>query len=372
MEISYINQKISWKPGYDIRVMNDEKKAEFTGYGIVAQSSGEDWLNAKVAFSTAQPAVRGYLPELIPVYAALSSKMPRKPGGKGRAYADQQQINRAILDNVSQQADMPTARSGDDIVTDSAAEKGVSRQVGSLVFQVPKRSVIPADGSAHRTAISRHSLPIRFEYICIPKVSPYAFLQAVGSNTLESPILRGDLNIFMENDFVGSSYTDNILPGQDFELILSVNENIRVIRSLEEKEEKEAGFLSSMKSINFRFLIKIENFSGTDIVMNIFDQIPVSRTSEIEIKNVDFSHAPAVKDVKGICKWQFAMKPKETINLTFSFTVAVPKDQEAAFFRTNLAPSLYLERITPSSADEYDVNDYKVKEKAPAMRMKKY
>ncbi len=369
MEISYINQRISWKPGYDIRVFPEEKKTEFVGYGIVAQSSGEDWTNSLISFSTAQPAVRGYMPELIPIYATLASKIPQRPAGRSKmGYASQQQMNKALLDNI-EQAETARKRPDDALVQETAAAGG-SRQVGSLVFQVPKRADIPSDGSAHRTAISRQTLPVRFEYVCTPKLSPYAYLQAVGTNTLAAPILKGDLNIFMANDFVGSSYTDNILPGEDFELVLSVNENIRVKRSLEEKDEKEAGFLGGTRKIDYRFLIKIENYSGGDIVMNIFDQIPVSRTSEIEIRNVSFSHEPQKRDVKGICKWQFAMKPKETINLTFSFTVTVPKDKEAAFFRTNLSPAQYLDQLSTGAAEEYDMDEYKKKDKAPALRMK--
>jgi uncharacterized protein (TIGR02231 family) len=370
IEISYINHKISWKPGYDIRVFPEEKKTEFVGYGVVAQSSGEDWVSSWISFSTAQPAVRGYLPELVPIYATLASKIQYRPGGKSKMpYASQQQMNKAILDNI-EQGEAAGKHTGDSLMMDSAAERGVSRQAGSLVFQVPKRADIPSDGSAHRTAISRQTFPVKFEYISTPKISPYAYLQAVGTNTLSAPILRGDLNIFMGNDFVGSSYTDNILPGEDFELVLSVNENIRVTRSLEEKEEKEAGFLGGTKKISYRFLVKIENYSGADIVMNVFDQIPVSRTSEIEIKDVVFSHTPQKKDVKGICKWQFAMKPKETVNLTFSFTVSVPKDKEAAFFRTKLSPGVYLDRLSTGAADEYEESEYKRQEKAPALRMK--
>ncbi len=372
MEVSYLNRNISWNPGYDIRVFTEEKRTDFTGYGVVAQSSGESWENAKISFSTAQPAVRGYLPELIPVYATLSSKMPQGSSRKGRdRYASQQQLNKAILDNIDGMGGASGKR-GDEAISDTSPERGAERKVGSLVFHVPKRADIPSDGSPHRTPISRHALPVKFEFLCIPKLNTHAFLQAVGSNTLDTPILRGDLNIFMGNDFVGSSFTDNILPGQNFELILSVNENIRVTRSLEEKEEIEPGFLGNTKKINYRFLIKIENYSGGEITMNIFDQLPVSRTSEIEIRNVEFSRAPQVRDKKGICKWQFPMKSKETVNLNFSFTVTVPKGQEAAFFRTHLAPSTYLEQLSRGAAEEYDVDEYQKQEKAPALRMKKY
>ncbi len=372
MEISYINQNISWNPGYDIRVFTDEKKTDFTGYGVVAQSSGESWENAKISFSTAQPSVRGYLPELIPIYATLSSKMPQASTRKSKErFASQQDLNKAMLDNLDRRGIIGGKANDEDIV-DKGADRGAERKVGSLVFHVPKRADIPSDGSPHRTPISRHSLPVKFEYLCIPKLNTHAFLQAVGVNTLETPILRGNLNIFMGNDFVGSSFTDNILPGQNFELILSVNENIRVTRSLEEKEEIEPGILSSTKKIFYKFVIKIENYSGGDITMNIFDQLPVSRTSEIEIKNVSFSHSPQVHDKKGICKWQIPMKSKQTVNLSFSFMVTVPKGQEAAFFRTNLAPSTYLKQLSQGAVEEYNMDEYQRQEKAPAMRTKKY
>jgi uncharacterized protein (TIGR02231 family) len=293
--------------------------------------------------------------------------MPSRPSRKSKGgYIGQQQMNKMLLDNI-QMGTSDTGRRRDSLM-ETSSERG-GRQVGSLVFQVPKRADIPSDGSAHRTPITRHTMPVQFEYVCAPKLSPYAYLQAVGSNTLKAPILRGDLNIFMGSDFVGSSYTDNILPGEDFELVLSVNENIRVTRSLEEKEEKEAGFLGSTKKIHYRFLIKIENYSGKNIIMNVFDQIPVSRTSEIEIQKVAFSHEPQSKDVKGICKWRFAMKPKEIIHLNFSFTVAVPKNKEAVFFRTKLSPSQYLDQLS-SGAAEYFEKDYQEQKKAPALRMR--
>ncbi len=373
VELSYINYRINWNPGYDIRVLTGAGKTEFTGYGIVSQSSGEDWNNAKVSYSTAKPAQRGWLPDLIPLYATTSSKVSRRAGGKGLRQSIQSQnaFNRSMLDNVSKDKENEK-EDNDGILEDRATVKTQDKRTGTLVFNVPKRSSIPSDGSPHRTAISRHDFPVKFEYLSIPKLSPYAYLQALGKNTLETPILQGDLNIFMGNDFVGSSYTGNILPGEDFELMLGVNENIRVTRTLEEKHEKAAGFLGSSRDISYKFLIKIENYSGRNITMNVIDQIPVSETDEIILKDVSFSHKPAKKHKKGIVKWQFKMKSKETINLTFSFTAAVPKDRDLAFFRTKMPPSLYLQNKAVQR-DEYDIREMKEKrKKAPALRQKMY
>ncbi len=371
MDVSYINYGIQWEPSYDIRVRHKSRKTEFIGYGIVSQRSGEDWLNTKISYSTAQPALQGWLPELIPLYAILSSGMPR---GKSLSsfrgsYPTQQAYNRALLDNLNL-AGKKKGGSGEGLMTSSATLSRNTRHVGSSVFNVLKRSDIRSDGSPHRTAISRQTFPVKFEYISIPKLSPYAYLQAIGKNSLKVPILQGNLNIFMENDFVGSSYAGNILPGEDFELTLSVNENIRVKRILDEKEEKEGGFLSSEKRIKYSFLIKVDNYTGQNIVMNILDQIPVSRTDKVKVEDISFSQEPVKREKNGIIKWQFIMKPEEKKTINFSFALSVPKGMEAAFFKTNLPPSLYLQNREAQNRDmEFKEMD---KSKGPAMRQKMY
>ncbi len=371
MDVSYINYGIKWEPSYDIRVRHKSRKTEFIGYGIVSQRSGEDWINTKISYSTAQPALQGWLPELIPLYATLSSRMPREKSGSSfrGSFPTQQAYNRALLDNIDI-AGKKKGGSGEGLMTSSAILTRNTRHVGSSVFNVLKRSDIRSDGSPHRTAISRQTFPVKFEYISIPKISPYAYLQAIGKNSLKVPILQGNLNIFMENDFVGSSYAGNILPGEDFELTLSVNENIRVKRILDEKEEKEGGFLSSEKRIKYSFLIKVDNYTGQNIVMNILDQIPVSRTDKVKVEDISFSLEPVKREKNGIIKWQFTMKPEEKKTINFSFALSVPKEMEAAFFKTNLPPSLYLQNKEAQNRD-MEFNEMK-KSKGPAMRQKMY
>ncbi|HNX58203.1 MAG TPA: mucoidy inhibitor MuiA family protein [Spirochaetota bacterium] len=370
VELSYLNYRVNWKPGYDIRVFIDDNKTEFTGYGVIDQSSGEDWLNAQISYSTAQPAVSGYLPELLPLYATDAKKI--NYGNTRQDIASQNAANIAVLDSGAASGysspDTPAEAvdTSEDVTTENVA--------GSMVFHVPRRSDIPSDGSPHRTAISRQTMPVRFEYSSVPRLSPHAFLQAVGKNNMSVPILKGNLNIFMGNDFVGSSNTDSIMPGEDFELTLSVNDNIRVSRILEEKGEKSGGFLSSSQKTNFSFLIKVENYTGKDIVMNIFDQIPVSETEEIEITNVAFSQKPHMQSKKGIIQWQLNMKPKEVAQINFSFSVNIPKGMELAFFRTNLAPKMFIQgeqsRQIQKSGNRYEqsADEMQREFKAPAMK----
>jgi uncharacterized protein (TIGR02231 family) len=374
LELSYINFKTKWKPGYDMRVFVDDKKTEFTGYGVVDQNSGEDWTDALISYSTAQPSVGGYLPELMPLYATISSKLAGGDAMSTGNIAAQNAANRDMLAGLTSESSIDSG-SGEGVENETESDTRTERKAGSIVFHVPRRSDIPSDGSPHRTAISRHSIPVRFEYSSVPRLSPHAYLQAIGNNNMKLPILRGDLNIFMGNDFVGSSNTDNIMPGEDFELTLTADDNIRVTRVLDEKGEKKGGFLSSSQQTAFSFIIKVENYSGKEIVMNLIDQIPVSETDEIEITNVAFSQKPAKQGKNGIVKWQFPVKSRETVQITFSFTVNIPKGKELAFFRTGMSPAQYLQNIQNQRKErsrnvqqKEDAFDIQQEYKAPAMK----
>ncbi len=374
MEISYINYRVNWNPGYDIRVITVDNAMEFIGYGVVSQSSGEDWRNTRVSYSTAQPARRGWIPDLVPLYATVSSKVVRGMVGKRMREKNisQQAMNRSILDNIQGDTSKRTL-DGEAALDDQGSIETQDKRLGSLVFDVPKRAQIPGDGSPHRTAISRHRFPVKFEYLSIPKLSPYAYMQALGKNTLDTPILQGGLNIYMGSDFVGSSYTGNILPGEEFELMLGINENIRVKRTLEERHEKKGGFLSGGRKISYAFSIKVENYSGKEIIMNLIDQIPVSETSAIEVRDVTFSDTPQKRLKNGIVKWQLKMKSGQSKTIAFSFVVVAPENSEVAFFTTKLPPSHYLQNLDAQQYDEYEQQQKEqIRRKVPALRQKMY
>ena len=355
LEVSYLNYNATWSPSYDLRIMLENKQMEIIGYAIVSQNSGEDWKDVKMSFSTAQPSLSAWLPDLKPLYATLTQKVPRSSYAAKRKYKSgmaQMALNREILanqtiDNAMSLPQMdkkvnykkagsrsriknePASPIGDSYLTAEAVSK-----IGSVVFNTPKRSDIMADGSPHRIAIIQKQLPIKYEYVTCPKVSPQAYLKVLGKNSFGVPMLKGKLNVFKGNDYVGPSYTTGILPDEDFELTLNVDENIRVSRKLEEKKEKGPGFLSSSKTITYDFLIKIENYKKENIVIEVLDQIPVSKDKDVTIEKGDFSDKPVKEGKDGIIKWRFKLKPKETKKVTFSFTVIAPEDKEPAFYNS--------------------------------------
>ena len=101
--------------------------------------------------------------------------------------------------------------------------------------------------------------------------------------------------------------------------------------------------------------------------------IALGETEDIEITNVVFSHKPFKQNKKGIVQWQLNMKPKENTQITFSFTVNVPKGKDLAFFRTGQAPAQYLQNLQiqkqDKSRNQEDIfEEFKKESNAPAMK----
>ncbi len=321
IELTYVVGRASWKPGYDVRILRKENRIEFDGYGLVSQSSGEDWPAARVKLSTARPAGLEPPPEMEPLYVGSSgSRGGSVPGGGA------------------------PGRAG-----------GAGARGGSLVFAVPKTIPIAADGRPHRTSFTRHTLPVTFEYITFPRHSDTAYLIALGKNDMAAPILAGQLNLFHGNDFFGASQSGSVLPGETFELTLGSNENIRVTRRLEEMAQERTGLISRGQSFRYAYSIRVGNYSDRDAVVNVVDQIPVSRGEEVRVTDVTHSPAPDFTNKQGILKWRIPLKSKATTTIQFSFTVLVPEGRAPDFFRTEEKRGRQLrdlendERAAPSS-----------------------
>jgi uncharacterized protein (TIGR02231 family) len=337
--LSYIIYGVHWQPSYDVRVLADKKEMDIIAYGVVSQSSGEDWQNILLSFSTAQPSLKGWMDALIPLYATLPAPQPPQ----SRHSSSLSMMNKAFL--AEQAPQLPQQgllmdrqvqeQKQEDMIAKQYLPAEAAGTFGNVVFNTPKRVDIPADGTPHRTSLWNKKLPVNFEYVTTPKISPYVYLNAVGIYKAEFPILRGSLNIFMGSDFIGTSFTAGILPDEDFELTLNVDESIRITRKLEEKEEQGPGFLGSTKKITYSFLVKLESYKKEVYPITIFDQIPVSQNKDVTIELGKCSDKPLEEGKDGKLTWKFDMKPKEIKELTFSFSVYVPKDKDPSFYNAS-------------------------------------
>jgi uncharacterized protein (TIGR02231 family) len=208
-----------------------------------------------------------------------------------------------------------------------AVERGVA-----VSYQLPYKITVKADKSENKFSVSSQNLSAEFEYSTYPRVSPFAYLgsRVVNSKTLQ--LLAGRVNIFLEGDFVGTSHIDNIAPGEEFDLYLGIDENVKVKRELLEKKVDKtliAGIPSRTKKTTFKYKLTVENYKSKKIKIKLFEAMAVSEDDRIKTKINEVSLEPDIKDWddrKGIWLWELELEPQDKQEISYTFTVEHPRD----------------------------------------------
>jgi hypothetical protein len=428
---SYIVQNASWYPIYDSRVNSQSKNIEFYYYGMIQQSTGEDWTNINLTLSTAEPLSVKTLPELdrwflntnqLPIKTDNNQRMGAMnsqfqvsydqnwgiPAGKGTItgyitdaatgdpliganiliegtnigsaadidgkfylanvpkgyknmrvnYAGYQpmKIKIEVAEKYIANIDVPLNASPisvDEIIV--TAEKfyeekstnaikvissdeiqplptrdkrptytNVYAKELSTVFDVPYKSNIPSDNSPHKVTIAIEDLPIKFEYTSIPKIQQSVYLKGKVTNNKTYPLLEGELNIFVDNDFINRTYLNTVVPTDTLEMDLGIDERINAERILVNRYQESTGLLSGGKRIIYEYEIKITNNRTTEEKILLFDQIPIAMNEDIKIELI----TPAIeeKDLRrdGKLEWKLNLKPGENKVIPIKFRVEFP------------------------------------------------
>jgi uncharacterized protein (TIGR02231 family) len=136
----------------------------------------------------------------------------------------------------------------------------------------------------------------------------------------------------LENEFVGKSSIDAISPGQDFDLYLGVDENVKVKREQLERKVDDTmlgGIQSPNRKTIFKYKLSVENFTAKSIAFKLFESMPVSSNDRIKVKIADVSLQPTAKDWKdrkGVWLWELKLAPKAKQEIYYTFIVEHPRD----------------------------------------------
>jgi len=436
LQAAYVVSSANWFPLYDVRVDSKSKQAEFTFYGMMQQSTGEDWNDVKLTFSTADPLSIKSLPKLDPWFLdvnplrynnSLNIRGGRgddalfKVGGYeaqfgsydqnwglpngigaitgyitdvetgepliganvllvGTSYGSATDINgRYYLTNVPASnynvkvsyigysnfvfnlivkeknvanVNIPLLQEGisvsEIVVTDTKPliEKSNTNRVSiitqdenqlpvysdvkakdlSTTFELNTRNTIPSDNSPHKVTIAINNLPIEFSYTSIPKIIQKVYVKGKAANKNDYPLLAGEINVFVDNDFVNRSYINTVVPTDTLELALGIDESIKCEKILKNKFVESKGLFEGSKQITYEYEIKVTNNRKTEESIAVFDQLPVAMNEKIKIELI----TPPVEE-KNLNQnkelvWNLKLNPGEVRAIPLKFTVKFPND----------------------------------------------
>ncbi len=329
LSISYLVGGAYWQPVYDARAAFDRSEVELVSHGIVRQSTGEDWQDVEMTLSTAKPAIGGRMPYVepwflrpyIPRPAMVAESMPMK------GMMQRQAFNKEALDKDEM------AVGG--VELEEKAKYAVVEQKGiAVAYKLPRKATVKCDGSDNKLAVSSQILKADFEYSSFPRAILTAYLGSRVTNADNLQLLAGRVNIFLDGDFVGISSIDNIGPAEQFDLYLGADENVKVKRDLVEKKVDETligGIPSPTKKTTFKYKLTVENYKSKNIMVKLFEAMPVSEDDRIKVKIDKVSVEPVKKDWKdrkGVWLWELSLAPKAKQEIFYTYTVEHPRDMQ--------------------------------------------
>ncbi len=315
LSLSYTVMRARWNPLYTMRALPDSSEIEFAMSANIQQRSGENWENTKALLSTASPALSTNPPVLYPWILDLYVPRPQLARKAARGVEVGVEAGVAIAEAPAE-AEMMDA----EMATAGIVETGIN-----LNFAIKKNVQIPSDGAPHKVPIDTQNIEVDYDYISVPKLKEAAFLRARLRNTLPYPLLTGSADLFVIQDFIGSTKVPFIAKDEETKVFFGEDRQIRIKHERTKKETSPPGFLGKNERIKLAYKITAHNLRQNEVNIEILDQLPISQNTKIEIKDQRITPAPSKKDEKGLLTWTLTLEPQEKKEIIIEFTIEYPK-----------------------------------------------
>ncbi len=319
VELSYHVPGASWRPLYDLALEGERLAVSYLAE--VTQQTGEDWPAVELVLSTTRSGLHQVLPELDPWYIGRVQPVPRPVAGRAMARARAVPQPGAAVPMAAASAGPGAADAGQQEAVPLAAEPGESG--AGLAYRVQRPLAVPADGGPHKTMVARFALDAALDHLAVPVLAPEAYVRATVTNTSPLLLLPGPARVFHDTQFVGETSLETVAAGEEFELQLGVDDQIRVERELRRRSTSRA-VIGGTRTIDVAYEITVENHRPEKARVSVHDHIPVSTDGDIKVRLRDTSPNPAEHDDLGELTWVLSLDSGQTATIRHRFTVEHP------------------------------------------------
>lgn len=316
VELSYHTSDVSWRPLYDLGLTGEMLTVNYLAE--ITQRTGEDWPAVDLAVSTTRRGLHETLPELRPWYVGRVRPLPHPP------VASPQMLSMRSAITAGPFAAAPASAGMGEPVDEAmplTAEVGDSG--AGLVYRIPRPLAIPSDGNPHKTTITRFELDARLDHLAVPVLAPEAYLRATVTNSSRLLLLPGPARVFRDGQFVGETALETVAPGEEFELQLGVDDQIRVERELRRRSTSKA-VIGGNRTIDIAYEITVENHRAGEATISVHDHIPLSSDGDIKVRLREVSPSPSEQSDLGELTWDLRLGSGQQATIKHRFTIDHP------------------------------------------------
>jgi uncharacterized protein (TIGR02231 family) len=329
VEVSYHVGGASWRPLYDLTL--DGERLAVSYLAEVTQQTGEDWPAVELTLSTTRRGRHQVLPELDPWYVRRAQPLLAR-AGRGRAA-----MRAASGGPIPPPALPPQMAAPDGVYAAAAGVGGVAAEAAMLgaeavdsaeayagvAYRVQRPLAVPADGGPQKTSIARFELDATLDHLTVPVLAPEAYLRATATNTSSLLLLPGPARVFHGSQFTGETTLETVAAGEEIELQLGVDDQVRVERQLKRRSTGKA-VIGGTRTIDIGYEITVENHRGGPARVTVKDRIPVSADGDIKVRLREASPAPAEQTDLGELTWELKLDAGQAAAVRYRFTVEHP------------------------------------------------
>jgi uncharacterized protein (TIGR02231 family) len=319
VELSYHVTRASWRPLYDLVL--DEERLDVSYLAEVTQRTGEDWPAVGLTLSTTRRGLHETLPELTPWYVSPARPiMPRVAGVGMRsamAVGAAPPGSAAGEDGIDEAGALSEGSLGGALAAEPA-EAGAGQS-----YRLPRPLAVPADGGPHKALVARFGLDASLDHLAVPVLAQEAYLRATATNSSSLLLLPGPARVFQGSRFVGETALETVAAGEEFELQLGVDDQIRVERELRRRGASKA-VIGGSRTVDVAYEITVENHRQGQARVSLHDHFPVSTDGEIKVRLREASPDPAEQDDLGELTWDLRLESGQKAVIRYRFTVEHP------------------------------------------------
>lgn len=339
LTLTYATPGATWEPMHEIRTTaSDPDSVELTSFAAVTQTTGEDWSNAELTFSTQSASDSERIPELemlalgktqetsrtvtrqITSFSTAQKKYEeqnrywnRMNMGPSQGISEMDRFEQVYSQNL---ASFERTQSKTVEIFQSLQARGTTAH-----FAAKEPAIVRSDGRSIRLRIGGSRLKAERRIIAVPEESLSAAVALHMTNKTQQPLLPGSVARYRDGAFLGMTDLDFVASDEDFSVFFSVADQIKLTREL---DKKQSSLVRDTKNrMQLSFVSTVKNLSDKEVTLVLAERVPVSENTEIRVTNVKIS--PNEKpDAKGIYRFTMTLKAREEQKVRVSYQVDYP------------------------------------------------
>ena len=326
LTLGYRTQSAGWNPAYDVSLALGEAAAEprieLVRRAELHQETGEDWSGVALSLSTTRPAEGTQAPDLYESVVRFAPRFVQDEARESLAVARPAPAPPARYK-------MEAAGGAPEMIDQAEAVADFGDFRAEYRIQDPV-SVASGEGS-RSVRIATESLTPVLEVRAVPAVSDSAYLTARFKNRSGAPYVGGNAVLYRDGAFAGTVPLAFTAPDAEMTLGFGIDDKVGVTRTTLERKTGERGLISSEKTDERRYRIKVENRHARPMSIVVLDQLPVSEAKTIAVQPLAEATPPtasAVDGRRGVVAWRYDYAAGEIKEITNAFAISWPADQE--------------------------------------------